>query len=1193
MGFLGVYKALYDYAPQAEGELQIAEGDVLYVLQKSEEDDWWKVKKRATAEDDDEPVGLIPNNYVEEVPPLGHARALYEYTRQTDEELSFPEEAQLEVFDTSDPDWILVGHDGDYGFVPANYIEMGDGAEGQGQQQPQEEEEEEEEEQAPAPPPLPVRSPAAMASPPLPSRNNMPSEPSSPAAPNPAAALAAAMAGRSAPASHAPPAPINIPPRQQYVSDESEEEMKSPPLPTRPRGDSNISAVEAQSSYRSPRPTDPPRTPLTPQTAALTPGGFHMYNINEMVSVMGKKKKMPTTVGINLKTGIILIAPEHASDGPSNEWPAERMTHYSREGKHVFVELVRPSKSADFHAGAKDTAEEMVAMLGELAGAVRAEGLKEVIMAGTGQQPRKKGVILYDFMAQGDDEVTVGVGDEVIVIDDTKSEEWWQVRRVKNGKEGVVPSSYIELTGSAEAHQPASLAGINAGKSTVEQNRLEEQRLTKEAVKAAQREEHRERERRSSEVGPGMRLPERNSSLSARDGNMPGQQRTSSRRENGRAEGSGSSRSGGKSKPDPSKVRTWTDRSKSFSVEAQFLGMKDGKLNLHKMNGVKIAVPVAKMSLEDLEYVERMTGISLDDDKPLADLKKRAGGDAPRSSGSGGRVGASIDQTKKADYDWFQFFLSCEVAVGLCERYAQAFTRESIDESVLPDVDASVLRNLGLREGDIIKVMRFLDNKYGRNKKAGAGDDEGSGGLFSGPGGTLRNNTRKGRPAPPVETNNVVDPKAFSQQKDGTGASERTASPTTAAPPASAPSSSASKPSGGFDDDAWDVKPSKTRATESAPQPASRAPEPTPPSSTASTATPGPAPKPVAQLTGSMQELSLLTQPLQPEKVQPPAPAPLALSSTPAAPQPAPTPAAPAQFPQPTGVTPGFFAGMQPPTVNGQMAAPQLPQTVARQRPMAPQYTQGQGALMPPPPSITRPLSAPQSAQPSAFTPPPLQPQMTGYQQAPQIAPQIAPPGQSLNDMTQARLQQQYLQAQQQQMQQAQAMMQQQQPMMAGMPGQAPQQTGFGAPNQFMPQPTGMQMQGASPFADPRMAPMQAQPTGFGVFNPQAPQVQVQPQPTGFGAGVNSFLPAPLEPQRTAMPMHPQPTGMGFTQGFGNAQGMGGGLQAPMQPLVPQKTGPPPPVRFGVSAEAKKLAPQPTGRRANLAHATPQNPFGF
>lgn len=67
MAFLGVYKAIYDYVPQSEGELQINEGDILYVLEKSDEDDWWKAKKKATAEEEDEPVGLIPNNYIEEV----------------------------------------------------------------------------------------------------------------------------------------------------------------------------------------------------------------------------------------------------------------------------------------------------------------------------------------------------------------------------------------------------------------------------------------------------------------------------------------------------------------------------------------------------------------------------------------------------------------------------------------------------------------------------------------------------------------------------------------------------------------------------------------------------------------------------------------------------------------------------------------------------------------------------------------------------------------------------------------------------------------------------------------------------------------------------------------------------------------------------------------------------------------------
>ncbi|KAG4217403.1 hypothetical protein PC116_g34116 [Phytophthora cactorum] len=122
-----------------------------------------------------------------------------------------------------------------------------------------------------------------------------------------------------------------------------------------------------------------------------------------------------------------------------------------------------------------------------------------------------------------------------------------------------------------------------------------------------------------------------------------------------------------------------------------------------------------------------------------------------------------------------------------------------------------------------------------------------------------------------------------------------------------------------------------------------------------------------------------------------------------------------------------------------------------------------------------------------------------------------------------------------------------------------------------------------SPFADPRpqqFSPIQNQPTGFpGGF--QAPQQF--PQQTG----INSFLPPALEPQRTGMPaLQPQQTGFGgFGQGFNPSLNSTAAQppQPPAAPLIPQQTGPPPPVRFGVT---EKIAPQPTGRRANLAQAS-------
>lgn len=549
------------------------------------------------------------------------------------------------------------------------------------------------------------------------------------------------------------------------------------------------------------------------------------------------------------------------------------------------------------------------------------------------------------------------------------------------------------------------------------------------------------------------------------------------------------------------------------------------------MNGVKIAVPISKMSREDLEYVENLTGISLEDDKPLADVK-RARTAEKKSSEPSTTAGVTIEKNK-SDYDWFQFFLSCEVAVGLCERYAQAFIKDSMDESVLSDVDASTLRALGLREGDIIKVMRYLDAKYGRTRggKRGVGFAEGdgdgaSGGLFSGPGGALRNNTRKGRPAPAVQTSDVVDASAFSKSDGSKTADEDAKSPTQTTPANKSPEPRQAV-SSGFDDDAWDVKPSKQQ-----PSPQS---QPQPPAESAPRAVPEPSPAsppPTQALTGSMKELSLLSAPLEPTKTEP----------TPAA---AKVEVAPAQTPasvptaQPLGATPSFFTSV----------------AQARQRPAPPQASVNQASLAPPPPQ--RPLSAPQTAQPSGFAPPPMVPQMTGSLQG-----QVAPPGQSLAEINQARLQQQYTA--------------QLQPAMTGFPGpQGPGMMSFptGAGQFMQPMMTGMQ-------APNQFQPMQPQPTGF--------QPSFSATQSMYGAppgGINSYLPPALEPQRTGMPgLPPQVTGVG---------GMNNTMASTMTPqaLVPQQTGPPPPVRFGVSNEPKKLAPQPTGRRANLAQASKLHPW--
>lgn len=428
----------------------------------------------------------------------------------------------LDVYDVSDPDWTLVGIENDYGFAPANYIDV---LEGTAQPAPV------------ASPPLPTRPQFPTVTAPDSDDEHQPPTPESPAPvqPSPAAALARVIQKKaeqsSAPRSTISPPPAIKPPTQkrvQFTPEESDEEIPAPRLPQRPQSEAFSpppNRVQFASPPRSPD-SPPARSPRARnvtfedydagENAPSTPlsgSGYHLYNIYEYITQPGKNKKMPITLGVNIAKGMIMIAPEKSRDGPQQEWSAEKIEYHSQEGKHVFMELKQPSKSVDFHCGAKDTASEIVHALGELSGAAKGAGLREVLAAGSGRSNvQRKGVMLFDFPAQGEDEVTVGLGDEILVLDDSASDEWWKVRRLKNGKEGVVPANYVEITDSGSISSPAAMlarSGTNAGRSVVDQNRREEEELARQASRARKRDS----DMRSDQVGPGLQLPARHSSL--------------------------------------------------------------------------------------------------------------------------------------------------------------------------------------------------------------------------------------------------------------------------------------------------------------------------------------------------------------------------------------------------------------------------------------------------------------------------------------------------------------------------------------------------------------------------------------------------------------------------------------------------------------------------------------------------------
>ena len=134
--------------------------------------------------------------------------------------------------------------------------------------------------------------------------------------------------------------------------------------------------------------------------------------------------------------------------------------------------------------------------------------------------------------------------------------------------------------------------------------------------------------------------------------------------------------------------------------------------------------------MEDIEFVEGVTGQSLDDDKPLSEIKRRSTQSVKsqhrkkgsQSGATAPKPGASIEQSKPPpkegpEYDWFDFFLKAGVSPYQCERYAYNFNKDSMDEGILSEISPSVLRTLGLKEGDVLRVMKYLDVKFGRSGK--------------------------------------------------------------------------------------------------------------------------------------------------------------------------------------------------------------------------------------------------------------------------------------------------------------------------------------------------------------------------------------------------------------------------------------------------------------------------------------------
>ncbi|WWD06734.1 hypothetical protein V865_004829 [Kwoniella europaea PYCC6329] len=837
MAYVAVAKALYEYdAQDPETELSFKEDQIFYIIEK-EDDDWWKAK----AKDDDVgaegSVGLIPASYVEEIPPLNTTRAMFAYESTSPEELSMNDEAALHVYSVEE-DWLLVkveGGDDKLGFVPRNYCE-----------------------------PLDASAEVEVAD----------------AADTAAEVEAARQAEREKELAEKQ--------RQLKLKDKVEtwsiSELDGKKKKKGTLGVGNAAVFFASDTDKSAPVKQYPITDLTSvsqpssKTLDLTfatlgqPLQFHCGGSDTTKAILAKLENSKAAAGEALelineaRTGGYSSAEEETLPPPTRNVPPSAAVAAEPRGVRFAPEpapAAAPTSSAE----------------GETA------------------------TVQYDFDADGDDELTVKDG-EIVTVVDKENDEWWLVRNSR-GKEGVVPAAYVQLNdGSApqaaadepdsedererEAEAAAALeaerqrqaraaaeerrriqAAAEARREQEEEDRrlaeaIEEEQREKAARKALKRQEE-DRRRREAEAeaarekarSGGLQPPKitkrpSNNDVAAAASKLPSRSQAAPARppENNRP------------KPNPNRIRTWSDKSGQFNVEAEYLGLNGNKIRLHKLNGVIIEVPVEKMSSRDVELIRRheakKRAATLDDDDVPLGQSSRRNGTPVRSTESARRAmpaeepippeAMAMPPPRKPRFDWFEFFLSSGCDMDDCTRYASNFERDRIDESILPELESSTLRTLGLKEGDVIRVRKAIQNRFAKKtpeQQAQIDQDaeyakqlqefENSGrkgtapqpppGLFTGPGGKLSNNTRRGRPEKKSTGPETVDASAIA------AASDQLSKATISSPPAAPtpPPMSVSPPPvieekkapaiAGFDDDAWTIKPTSKPASPAPPPP--------------------------------------------------------------------------------------------------------------------------------------------------------------------------------------------------------------------------------------------------------------------------------------------------------------------------------------------------------------------------------------
>ncbi|KAJ2483415.1 cytoskeletal protein binding protein [Coemansia sp. RSA 2131] len=668
MPLVQVRRAIYAYVPADGDELAMSEGNVLYIL-NDDDADWLQAKRKVLNIDDPEEKGLVPANHTEIIPPIAQAKALYDYAPMLNEETALEEDEAVDIVEDDDPDWYMAKTKAGYGFVPKAYVEIVSEQKSQAIVDNESKYDEPKfdelsfDNQKPAPPSLSLQ---------LPTTPNVP-------APEPPAL----------PSVPAPPSPA--------------------PVATLP-------------------PPPPPPLPATESPAST----ISHYNV-----VLGKKKKgQKITLGISNPT---LVVDNNDDAVPPKRYATSDITRCSTKKSVLTVEIGGFEPAAfDFTCTANAEAERIAdainaarrgMFLGDRTLAIpeREDELpplsppKEDVPFRVPNNPvinvaptQEMAVVLYDFASDDSEELTVNEGDRVLVLDNTDPE-WWQVQlEPPHGRAGLVPAAYVEI-------QPDDAAASVPIKAV---NPLPPLPTRTDTVRQAAALSH-----NSSLM---LQPVERNISSMIGDGKTPDSdnvplQLLQKRPEETalpalpalRAEPISSAFASVPATiasvpaavavpegPNPNKVRTWTDGSGAYTVEAEFIRLDaEGNVHLHKTNNKMITVSMAKFSDADRNYVSSVTGQAPKLPEKTKTARQRQQENAAKTPGR---------RVINYDWDWFDFFtLKCGITADNALKYATSFVAERLDDTSIPEIDADYVRSLGVKPVDVPRLERAFREHQG------------------------------------------------------------------------------------------------------------------------------------------------------------------------------------------------------------------------------------------------------------------------------------------------------------------------------------------------------------------------------------------------------------------------------------------------------------------------------------------------